>query len=196
MERRLFWSGGSQMSTLVCLLEERSAEEMLKIILPKFLPANVEFKFIVFEGKQDLEKKLEKRIKYWIGADSYFLVMRDQDAGDCKNVKNNIKGIVDKTNKSKCTLVRIACHELESFYLGDLLAVEKGLDISGLSRQQRRSKFRLPDRLANAKEELGKITNKKYQKIAGSRNIAPLISLSSPIASLNHADCSLSLPAQ
>ena len=46
------------MSNLVCLLEEPSAEEMLKGVLPRFLPDNIQVKYIVFEGKQDLEKQL------------------------------------------------------------------------------------------------------------------------------------------
>ena len=52
------------MSTLVCLLEERSAEAMLRGILPHLIPEDCEAVFIPFEGKQDLEKQWEEeRIK-------------------------------------------------------------------------------------------------------------------------------------
>jgi monomeric isocitrate dehydrogenase len=71
--------------------------------------------------------------------------------------------------------VRIACHELESFFLGDLAAVEQGLGISGLSRQQNNRKYKVPDNLANAPEELKKLTKNKYQKISGSQSIAPFL---------------------
>lgn len=165
------------MSTLVCLLEERSAEEMLKAVLPKVLPSGWETTFITFEGKQDLEKKLKRRIQYWQKPDSYFLVMRDQDSGNCIAVKRNLKELLIETGRTDRILVRIACHELESFYLGDLAAVENGLGIPRLSEQQQKSKFRSPDILANAAEELEKITGKKYQKITGSRSIAPYLAL-------------------
>ncbi len=41
------------MRTLVFFLEEASAREMLKGLLPRFLPSDVESRFVVFEGKQD-----------------------------------------------------------------------------------------------------------------------------------------------
>lgn len=162
---------------LVCLLEEKSAEEMLKVILPKVLPEDVHVRTFAFEGKQDLEKKLKRRIQHWQEPDSFFLVMRDQDSGNCLDVKKRLKTIIAETGKAEQTLVRIACHELESFYLGDLRAVESGLAINNLSRRQQENKFRTPDTLANAAEELIKLTGKKYQKISGSRSIAPFMTL-------------------
>ena len=74
-------------------------------------------------------------------------------------------------------MVRIACHELESWYLGDLQAVEKGLNLSGLSEQQQNRKFRNPDRLSNAKQELRKLTKNSYQPISGSREIGTYMSV-------------------
>lgn len=68
-------------------------------------------------------------------------------------------------------IVRIACHELESFYLGDLRAVDKGLGISRLSRLQNKRKYREPDKLANPARELMSLTKNCYQKVSGSRAI-------------------------
>jgi hypothetical protein len=70
------------MNYLVFLLEELSAKEMLKGILPKILPEGINVKYIVFEGKQDLEKQLERRLKGWQYPNSAFIVMRDKDSGD------------------------------------------------------------------------------------------------------------------
>lgn len=65
--------------------------------------------------------------------DSVFLVMRDQDRADCRDVKARLQDLVRATGKQDKTLIRIACHELESFYLGDLEAVEKSrLGMRGL----------------------------------------------------------------
>lgn len=165
------------MRTIVCLLEEQSAQIMLEAVIPKITGEDTNIRYLVFEGKSDLEKNLENKIKHWNMSDSYFLVMRDKDAGDCVSIKRKLCNKVRLTGKESRTCVRIACHELESFYLGDLAAVERGLSIPGLARRQKRSKFREPDKLTNASEELSKITQNKYSKLEGSRLIAPHLSL-------------------
>jgi len=171
------------MKTLVFFLEEPSAKEMLEGVLPRFLPNNVTPKYIVFQGKQDLEKKIESRLRGWNKPESYFVVMRDQDAGNCSDIKNNLAKKCQEARKSE-VLIRIACRELESFYLGDLLAVEAGLDITGLSNNQKRRPYRSPDVLCNKPAEtLIKITKNRYQKMSGSRAIGPHLSL-------NNSNCS------
>jgi hypothetical protein len=160
---------------LVCLLEERSAKEVLKVILPKILPQGVFFETIAFEGKRDLTDKLQRRIQHWQGNEDVFLVLMDQDGANCVEAKKGLRDIIEETGKAGRTLVRIACHELENFFLGDLAAVEQGLGISGLSRQQNNRKYREPDELANAPDELKKLTKNKYQKISGSQSIAPFL---------------------
>lgn len=163
--------------TLVFLLEEQSAKEMIQGILPQLLPSEIHTRFIVFEGKSDLEKRLQLKIKGWQTPDSYFVVLRDQDSGNCKVIKQNLVAKCKDVGRED-TLVRIACHELESWYLGDLGAVEKGLKIK-LQQSQTSAKFRAPDQLANAAEELEKITRNLYQKVGGSRDIAPYLNLTS-----------------
>lgn len=160
------------MKTLVFCLEEPSAKAMLEGIIPRLYP-DVEVRYIVFEGKQDLHKQLVRRLRYWQG-DARFVVMRDQDSGNCLIIKEQLKRLCDEAGRPN-VLIRIACRELESFYLGDLAAVEQGLSLSGLAKQQANRKFRDPDQLVNAAEELKKITKNKYQKLAGSRSIGPFL---------------------
>ncbi|ETW92066.1 MAG: hypothetical protein ETSY1_45340, partial [Candidatus Entotheonella factor] len=131
---------------------------------------------VVFEGKQDLEKQLVKRLRGWQVPDTHFVVMRDQDSGNCFEIKDKLTALCREANRQD-VLVRIACRELESFYLGDLVAVEKGLGINNLSRNQDKKKFRAPDELVNPVEELRKLTGNKYQKVSGSRAIGPCLSL-------------------
>lgn len=165
------------MNWLVFLLEEPSAAEMLKGILPNILPEDVNVKFLVFEGKQDLEKQLERRLKGWQQPNSVFLVMRDKDGGDCLMIKQRLAEKVCASGKQAVTLIRIACTELESFYLGDLNAVQQGLEIGNLAKKQLIRKYRTPDTLSNAAQELSNLTQKKYQKVAGSRAIAPFLKI-------------------
>ena len=157
------------MSMLVFLLEEASFKEMLTGVLPKLLPGDVNYKCISFEGKSDLEGQLERKIRNWQG-NVKFMVVRDRDGGNCQEQKKRILEKCARAGRPD-TLVRIVCNELESWYLGDLTAVENALQISGLTSQQRKRKYRNPDLLTNAQDELKKITKKKYQKIKGSRAI-------------------------
>jgi len=164
------------MMTLVFFLEEPSAEEMLKGILPKILPHEVMPRFVVFQGKQDLEKQLIRRLKLWRAPNSRFLVLRDQDSGDCRVIKKHLLEKCRQADKPSTT-VRIACHELESFYLGDLQAVDKGLEIGSLSKLQKKRKYREPDSLSNPARELMALTKNSYQKVSGSRVISKYLNL-------------------
>ena len=77
-------------------------------------------------------------------------------------------------------MVRIACRELEAFYLGDLAAVETGLGIPGLKRKQQRASYRDPDSVVKPSRELEKLTGNRYQKVSGSRAIASHLDLVAP----------------
>ena len=165
------------MKTLVFFLEEPSAKEMLDCLLPKILNQDTSYRCIVFQGKQDLEKSLPKRLRGWQHPDSVFIIIRDQDSGDCRTIKQNLVSLCQQAGKANA-LVRIACHELESFYLGDLKAVEKGLGINGIASAQEKRKFRAPDMLPHPADELNKLTKGCYEKVAGSRAIAPHLDLS------------------
>lgn len=157
------------MKTIVFFLEKPSAREMLEGLLPRILPEGVSVRYLVYKGKQDLEKNLVAKLRGWQAPDSAFLVMRDQDSGNCTVVKNRLQ--VCRQAGKQGVVVRVACHELESFYLGDLQAVENALAITGLARQQENKKFRLPDQIGSPSLELERLTKGVYQKISGSRAI-------------------------
>ena len=163
------------MTTLVCFLEEASARVFLEGVFSRLLPDGNSVKYVVFEGKQDLEKQIVKKLRNWQEPDSAFLVMRDQDAAICTTVKANLVRLCNEAQKP-AALVRIACHELESFYFGNLAAVEEALQIK-LSFFKNRAAYRVPDNIVNPSKELEKITRGIYQKIDGSREIGKVISL-------------------
>lgn len=87
------------MSELVFLLEEASAEEMLKGLLPRLLPADLSVRYITFEGKSDLEKQLVRRLRGYLVPNAQFIVLRDKDAGDCRLIK---AGLVVKCYGPNC----------------------------------------------------------------------------------------------
>jgi hypothetical protein len=157
------------MSEIVFFLEEPSAEAMLEGLLPRILLEGINYRCLVFEGKQDLEKQLVKRMRGYRVPNAKFLVLRDQDAADCQVVK---KGLVKKCCEARHpdAVVRIACHELESWYLADLVAVEKGLGLSNLGKYRNEKPFSSPDNHPSPSLTLRRIAP-SYQKISGSRSI-------------------------
>lgn len=166
------------MRELVFLLEERSAEAMLEMLLPRILSKGIQFRCIPFEGKQDLEKQMVRKIRAYQNENARFIVLRDQDSHpDCKAVKRKLIELCEISGKEPKCLVRIACKELETFYLADLQAVENALGMKGLSKSQKSKKFRDPDRLGSPSKELKTLTNDRYEKIAGSRAIGKHLQL-------------------
>ncbi|MBS4052601.1 MAG: DUF4276 family protein [Methylomonas sp.] len=166
------------MKELVFLLEEASAKALLTTLLPRLLNAEISFRLIPFEGKQDLEKQLVKRIRGYQNQNARFIVLRDLDSHpDCLALKQRLIALCHETGKAENCLVRLACRELEAFYLADLAAVERALTVSGLSKKQNTSKFRTPDALGSPSRELKQLTGQVYEKIAGSVAIGEHIEL-------------------
>jgi hypothetical protein len=159
------------MSEVVFFLEEYSARVMLEGFLPKLIPDTVPRRFVVFEGKQDLEKQIVKRMRGYRVPDARFVVLRDQDSEDCQVVKERLAGKC-ADGQHPDSLVRVACRELESWYLGDLAAVEAGLGATGLARHQHKAPYDRPDDLTAPARKLQAIAP-AYQKVSGSRAIAP-----------------------
>ncbi|MDR0867953.1 MAG: DUF4276 family protein [Planctomycetota bacterium] len=158
---------------LVFFLEEPSAEALLKELLPTLIVGkNVNVHYYKFQGKQDLDKNLARRLRYWQEPDTAFIILRDQDANDCRVVKRKLNALCKSSDKRY--LIRIACRELESFYFGDLTAVEQALAVK-VAHFSRKRRYRESDNIINPAGELTRITNGKYQKIAGSRTIGKIL---------------------
>ena len=166
------------MRELVFLLEERSAQALLESLLPRLLPPELPYRLIPFEGKQDLEKQLTRRIRGYLNDEARFVVLRDQDsAPDCKVVKRRLLALCAASGRGHDCLVRIACRELETIYLAYLQAVEQALSTRGLAKQQGSRKFRAPDQLESPSRELRVLTKQNYEKVAGSRAIGQYLDL-------------------
>lgn len=159
------------------LLEERSMVAMLDILLPKILDSQqITYRLHPHNGKTDLERSIPRKARVFGRIPNcYLVIVRDQDAADCKLVKTALVELCCK-NHAPSFLVRIACRELESWLLGDLEAVEQAYPKSKAARQARKAKFRNPDALGNPAQELGKLT-KKMGKINRTAAIASYMEL-------------------
>ena len=158
------------MDRLEILVEEPSIEEVLKVILPKILPEGWELGVNCFirhhEGKQDLQQSIPHK---------GFIIVQDQDSNDCHHLKADLVNLCEQAQRGNNQVpykVRIVCHELESWYLGDMNAIEKVFPRFHAANYRGKKKFRQPDQCANPKQELKRIVG-DYAQIATAREIAP-----------------------
>jgi hypothetical protein len=69
------------MKTVAFFLEEPSAKVMLERFIDTHFtydPVEFNFRYCVYEGKQDLERNLERRLKGWLLPNTLFVVIRDR----------------------------------------------------------------------------------------------------------------------
>lgn len=59
-------------------------------LLPRLLPAGMQFLTIPHEGKADLQKSLIAKLQGWNEPNVKFVVVQDQDSNDCKELKEKL----------------------------------------------------------------------------------------------------------
>lgn len=115
--------------------------EFLDRLLPRVLPEGVHPTLVPHEGKSDLEKSIPRKLRAWRTPNTRFIVVRDQDAGDCRQVKERLMQLCEEAGRPD-TLVRIACRELEAFYLGDPDALAAVIGDEAIPARLRAARFR------------------------------------------------------
>lgn len=161
------------MTRLVFLLEEYSMKVLLDGLLPRLLP-NVAFLCVPHEGKQDLEKSIPRKLRAWREPGVRFVVVRDNDGGDCRALKASLTEACRVSGRED-TLVRIACQELEAWYLGDPDALADVYADEALRNLTRQARYRDPDAVQQPGEALAALVP-AFQKVSGARAMAPLLS--------------------
>ena len=181
------------MSTLYILTEEPSIKNIFEAVLPQILPQNVSFRILVHQGKKDLEKALSERIVSLSRIEgAKILITIDQDTNDCKLLKQRLADLI----REKCSCdykIRIVCKELESWLLGDLLAIENAFprfkSLSFIEKAEMRDvdkiKGRPADFLLRIIPELK--DRKKLPKLEFSKKVAPFLDVANNRSiSFNH----------
>lgn len=157
---------------LIFLLEEPSMKYLLDALLPRILPEGMPFQTIPHSGKRDLERSIPRKLRGWREPDVRFVVVHDQDNKDCIELKSHLVGLCRGAGQS--VLVRIACQELESWYFGDVEALAQAYGNEKVAAISRQSKYRIPDRIPNPKEELCRLLP-EHQQINGAKRVAPFM---------------------
>ena len=174
------------------LVEEPSAEEALRHLLPQLLQGRAPAKVINFGSKYKLFKVLEDRLKAYRarirkGEDLHILVLLDRDDDDCRKLKARLEqisvraGLSTKSrpdgDSSFRVLNRIVIEELESWFIGDPDALRKAFTkLPAINPKQ--PLFRSPDN-GGTWEALHRFLKRhgvyrgSYPKIDAARRIAP-----------------------
>ncbi len=165
------------MIDIVVLAEEPSGQIVVEHIAEKL---NLTDRIICLrhQGKSDLEQSFPRKIGHWRAPElPRFIVMRDNDNADCLILKERLKKLVPVNAVSRVK-IRLVLQELESWYLGDLEALEKAGLLSAAVRDalERKAVLRNPDTIGNAKQ-MFKSTVAGDGQIALARRIGPHLSL-------------------
>lgn len=157
------------MNRAVFLVEERSMKALLDALLPRLFPG-LPFLCVPHEGKQDLDRSIPRKLKAWREPGVRFVVVRDNDGQDCIALKHRL-AILCRDAGREDTLIRIACQELEAWYLGEPRALAVAFGDEGLRTLDGKARFRNPDTLLRPSMELRTLIH-EFQKVSGARRIA------------------------
>lgn len=180
------------MTQLDILVEEQSAEEALRHLLPKLRPGRVRVNVINMGSKYKLLKVLPARLAAYRqridrGERLRIVVLVDRDDDDCEKLKRDLElaagkaGLPTKSSPDAegrfAVLNRVVIEELESWFIGDPAALRKAF--TSLPKiEQNSGIFRNPDN-GGSWEALHRFLKKygiyrsSFPKMDAARRIAP-----------------------
>lgn len=161
------------MSRVVFLLEEYSMKVLLDGLLPRLAPG-LPFLCVPHEGKQDLEKSVPKKLRAWREPGVRFVVLRDNDGDDCRKLKDRLMTLCRDGGRPD-TLIRIACQELEAWYLGEPAALAEAFGNERLRDMGAKARYRDPDAVVRPSAEVESLIP-EFQKVSGARRMAMRLS--------------------
>lgn len=147
-------------------------EALLAGLLPRLFPG-LDFSCVRHEGKKDLEKSISYLLKAWKEPGVRFVVVLDNDGGDCFRLKQRLRELCERNGRPD-TLIRLVCQELEAWYLGELEALAQAYNMPKLNKLVNKEKFRNPDQIIKPSKEVGELVP-EFQKVDGARRLGPLL---------------------
>ena len=157
------------MRRLIFLVEEYSMKVFLDGLLPRLIPG-MEFLCVPHDGKPDLEKSIPRKLKAWREPGACFVVVRDNDGGDCLALKGRLVTLCQAAGRPD-TLVRVVCQELEAWYLGDPAALAAAFEDDGLAEIGSKARYRQPDDVTQPGKAIQQLIP-SFQKVGGAKAMA------------------------
>jgi predicted Fe-S protein YdhL (DUF1289 family) len=178
------------------LVEEQSAEETLKHLLPRLIGERAQWKLINLGSKHKLLRVLPQRLAAYRqriehGEKLRVVVLVDRDSDDCTALKRQLEDMARQATLATksapavdgrfLVLNRIVIEELESWFIGDAAALRQAFT-SLPKLDEKKGIFRNPDN-GGSWEALHRFLKKhgiyksSYPKIDAARRIAPKLDL-------------------
>ncbi|MES2877826.1 MAG: DUF4276 family protein [Pseudomonadota bacterium] len=158
---------------IIFLLEEPSMKILLDGLLPRLFPGwvvNQHFQCVKHDGKSDLDRSIPRKLSAWRIPGDRFVIVRDNDNTDCLQLKARLQALCLVSGHPE-TLIRLACQELESWYVGDLQSLAQAFDDPKLDTPALRKRFAVPDDWQKPSVELERLIP-AFQKGSGARTMA------------------------
>ena len=135
---------------------------LLDGLRPRLFPG-LSFKCVKHEGKTDLERSIPRKLRAWREPGVRFAVVRDNDGGNCRARKEALRGLCEAARRPD-TLIRLACQELEAWYLGEPEALAEAFRREALRDLPRRARIRDSDAVPRPHEVLERLVP-EFQKV-------------------------------
>jgi len=161
------------MRRLIFLLEEYSIKVLLDGLIPRLFP-DLPFLCVPHEGKHDLEKSIPRKLKSWREPGVRFVVVRDNDGGDCMALKEKLEALCREGCRED-SIVRIACQEIEAWYFGDPEALAEAFGRDDLRCLCSKKRYRDPDAIIQPGKAIEELVP-EFQKVSGARRMVSLLS--------------------
>ena len=142
---------------------------LLDGLLPRLFPG-LPFQCVPHEGKTDLERSIPRKLRGWREPGVRFAVVRDNDGGDCRALKSNLRVLCQAAHRDD-TLIRIVCQELEAWYLGEPDALADAFAREAVRSIGQKARFREPDSVRRPSEAVEQLVP-EFQKVSGARRMA------------------------
>ncbi|TVR78070.1 MAG: DUF4276 family protein [Rhodospirillales bacterium] len=174
-------------------VEEPSAEEALRHLLPKVVGGRATFKVVNYGSKRSLLNKLPSRLQAYAarirdGERLKIVILVDRDSDDCRQLKARLERMVSQAGLASkaapdgdadfVVATRLAIEELEAWFLGDERAVRSAFP--RVPPFARKARFRDPDAITGGTwEALHRLLKRHgsypevFPKIEVARRIAP-----------------------
>jgi hypothetical protein len=164
---------------IIFLVEDYSMRKFLEGILPRLGFKEDFFEIKHHRGKEDLISNLRQIIPSLSKRAQQIIVIIDQDKQDCVVLKDKIK---KKMAYCSCEYkIRIACYELEAWFLGDMEAIAKCSSRFKAGFFQGKKKYRDIDNIEKPSRVIEEIVSDWKERYASkpqfAKTIAPFVSL-------------------
>ncbi len=151
---------------------------LLDGLLPRLFPgwiAGRHFLCVPHEGKSDLDRSIPRKLAAWRIPGDRFVILRDSDGADCIEVKHRLLAMCERADRAQ-TLVRLACQERESWYLGDLEALAAAFGAPKVNTTALRKRWSRPDEIRKPSTQVKRLVP-AFQKVGGARLMAQHLDL-------------------